>query len=224
MVRISKKPLWFLGVIIVWGCQAAPGLSAGYPMPPQRLAPRVEPHSPEQQREAAESVTHAPTHVIPAPELSKIPPKPTLRMQLGRSELEVFEHELVGEVILDGKVILRRDNSEDPAPWLDLVRYFGAIPPFENVLLFSWRGPGNLCFGSYGLTFLGIREDGTWEQADVPYCAGPSPAISSSPVDVTIHIPPHPPNRGTGTIPGETWIYKDGRVRKVGASNRKPSK
>jgi hypothetical protein len=144
--------------------------------------------------------------------------KPTLRLQIGEHLLEVLESGVAGDVILNGTAIVHRDLTGEhgpAAPWADLLRYFGSIPPFEGVVLFSWRGPGNACFGSYGFTFISVRQDGTWERADVPYCAGPPAIITSTPTSVTIRIPPHPPNRGTGTIAGETWVYKNGVVTHI---------
>jgi hypothetical protein len=147
----------------------------------------------------------------PAPERFATP---TLHLRVGEHWLDVVESGVAGDVSLDGKLIMHRDLTTDGAPWADLLRYFGPIPPYEGVVLLSWRGPGNACNG-YGFAFLSIRKDGTWQRADVPYCGGPPPIIVFSPTTVTIRIPPQVPNRGQGTIPAETWLYKDGVAHKV---------
>lgn len=137
---------------------------------------------------------------------------------MGDHHLEFFEGEFGGEITLNANVIIHRDLRDslpEPGPWAELFRYFGPLPPFAGVVLLGWRSPGNACFGFNGLTFLSIRSDGTWERADVPYCAGPEPIITSTSSAITIRIPAAPPNRGTGIIPGETWVYRRGKVKKT---------
>lgn len=140
---------------------------------------------------------------------------PTLHLWIGEHWLDVLESGVAGDVTLDGKVILHRDLRGKDPPWAYLVRYFGPIPPFAGVVLLSWRAPGNACGSIWGLTFLGVRADGTWDRADLPYCSGPDPIITWAATSIMVRIPPGPPNRGDGNIPGETWIYKNGTVAKV---------
>lgn len=93
---------------------------------------------------------------------------PTLHLWIGEHWLEVLESGVAGDVTLDGKVILHRDLRGNDPPWADLVRYFGPIPPYAGVVLLSWRAPGNACGRAWGLTFLSVRADGTWDRADIP--------------------------------------------------------
>jgi hypothetical protein len=211
--------------IILWmfaadGCAPAP---AAHTPPAASVASsdadcRKAPSEPSRSRQAATPPPQPPAEKQ-APQFVQTP---TLHVQIGEHWLDVLESGVAGDVALDGKVILHRDLKGDAPPWADLVRYFGPIPPFEGVVLLSWRAPGNACNG-WGFTFLSVRGDGTWQPADVPYCGGPAPVITWAPTSVTMRFPPHPPNRGGGTVPEEVWVYKDGVVRKVSdATQRRP--
>lgn len=50
---------------------------------------------------------------------------------------------------------------------------------------------------------------------DIPYCGGPDPLVHVAATRVTVVIPEHPPNRGEGLLPGETYIYTAGSVARV---------
>jgi hypothetical protein len=141
-------------------------------------------------------------------------PNPVFRLRIAGRLLEIFQGTVLGEVRLDGNLIIRGDNATEIAPWREFVRQFGPVEPFDDLVLLRWDGPGSACDG-YGFTFLGINEDGTFELSDVPYCGGPPPIVTASRTQVTIEVPPHAPNRGNGWIPGEKWIYSHSRVRRL---------
>lgn len=198
------------GAVALHGCVRSPA-------PPPTPCPSPRASSPSHVAKVqAPSPTVPPVPApTPAPDSAR---QRNLSLLIGDHRLEIFEDGGGGDILLNGKVIIHRDLNDGlpaPGPWADLYRYFGPVPPYAGVVLLAWRAAGNACFGSNGLTFLGIRDDGTWGRADVPYCAGPEPVITWTPASVTVRIPSHPPNRGTGILPGETWLYTKGAVTKV---------
>jgi hypothetical protein len=218
---MSREPLYLIcGTLLVSGAIVLSGcMRAADPPPASPPCPHVPPPSPVRVPKIEESRA-APAVPPPTPGPVQAPgfrETRNLSLYIGDHQLEVFEGGVGSDITLDGKVIMHHDLNDDrpePGPWADLYRYFGPMPPFAGVVLLAWRAPGNACFGPDGLTFVSVRDDGTWERADVPYCAGPPPVITWTPASITVRIPPHPPNRGTGTIPGETWVYSSGVVSK----------
>lgn len=213
-IHLGRIAIVTSGTVALHGCVRSPA-----PLPPPTPCPSPSASTPSQVAKVeAPSPTVAP---VPAP----VPaPAPTSARQRNLSlfisdhQLEIFEGGGGSDILLNGRVIIHRnlnDGLPAPGPWADLYRYFGPLPPFAGVVLLAWRAAGNACFGANGLTFLGIRDDGTWSRADVPYCAGPEPVITWAGASVTIGIPSHPSNRGTGILPSETWLYTKGAVTKV---------
>jgi hypothetical protein len=141
-------------------------------------------------------------------------PQQTRQFRVAGRLLEILQTEEIGEVRLDGKTLSHGTIDNDAAPFRSLIRNFGAVAPFDNVVLLRWEGRGNACNG-YGFTFLGINEGGSFKQVDVPFCGGAEPLITASPTQVTLEIPDAPPNRGSGIVPGETWVYRHGAVSKL---------
>jgi hypothetical protein len=46
----------------------------------------------------------------------------------------------------------------------------------------------------------------------IDFCGGADPVIRRSGSKVVIELPGGPPNRGTGHLPGETWIFEKGSL------------
>lgn len=108
-----------------------------------------------------------------------------------------------------------------------VIQDLGPLKPFDQVLLMQqFAGPIRLsglpepffaCIGGSGpLWFLGISADGTYAISDqIPFCAGKDPVIEREADVIKVTLPGGPVNRGAGQTPTETWMYEDGRVRKV---------
>jgi hypothetical protein len=94
-------------------------------------------------------------------------------------------------------------------PWI--AGSLGRVEAFDEVLLVGWAAVGNACWG-YGVTFVGVRRDGGFSVADIPFCGGPEPLVQVTATKVTVTIPEHPPNRGKGRKPRETYVYAAGKV------------
>lgn len=128
--------------------------------------------------------------------------------------LEIIDDD-VTRVLLDETEILHGavDGKDEP-PYRSLFRYFHGLAPFEDVVILrKWNG-GNACDG-WGFTFIGINADGSYRLSDLPYCGGPEPIVTSSATEVRISIPAHPPNRGTGVLPAQVWVYSKGTLRRT---------
>lgn len=121
------------------------------------------------------------------------------------------------ELVLDGKVVVKTDaNAEgDPhalAPQPSVPMLFEQVAPYDQVAVIRWDGMGNACNG-YGYSFLGLKKDGSFELAPtIDFCGGPEPTITKDGNRLTFVVPEHAPNRGTERVPGETWIYENGRL------------
>lgn len=129
--------------IVLAGCSPA----ASTRSPDQPLAASSAPDCP-----TVVAAASASTQIAPPPPLSEqrksdasapgLVGTPTLHLWIGEHWVDVLESGVAGDVSIDGKVIMHRDLRSDGAPWADLVRYFGPIPPFEGVVLFPGVDPG----------------------------------------------------------------------------------
>lgn len=125
-------------------------------------------------------------------------------------EGEGYEVRLGDEVVLRSNYeLMNAGQRSGLQPWL--AGSLGPVEPFDEVVLVGWSAVGNACEG-YGLTLVGLRRDRTFSVADIPYCGGPEPLVETTPTQVTITIPEHPPSRGDGRIPGEIYVYAGGKV------------
>jgi hypothetical protein len=128
-------------------------------------------------------------------------------------------------VTLGGKVILKTDFEEQSNEYADQVRpsihtYYKSesegIGDFDEVVLLQLHGDGNACNGG-PLLFLGLKSDGKSYSLSkaIDFCGGSQPIITWGANKVVVYIPGGPPNRGTGYIPPETWVYEKGIVKKL---------
>lgn len=118
------------------------------------------------------------------------------------------------EVTLNGKTILT-PPKDSPNPVLSIHTFYSReIPPFAEIVLFQYDSGGNACNGG-PFQFLGLNHDGSFQFSEIiDYCGGPTPKITWSEDAVKLFFPGSGPNRGEGWIRSETWIYKNGEVRK----------
>ena len=132
-------------------------------------------------------------------------------------------------VTLNDKVILKTDCDDEstvyyatPEPTIHTYyKSLAGIGDFEEVVLFQMQMLGNACDGG-DLIFLGLKKNGSYSLSNsIDFCGGRPPVITWGTDRVTVFIPGGPPNRGTGYIPSETWVYEKGRVRKQRAKSRR---
>jgi hypothetical protein len=124
-------------------------------------------------------------------------------------------------VTLKGKVILTTDCDHESNPWsttpIPAIHsyYKGGVSPFAEVVLIQMNMLGNACDGG-PLLFLGLKADQTYSWSEsIDFCGGAPPVVTWSSSRVTVLIPGGPPNRGTGYIPAETWVYENGHVKQA---------
>jgi hypothetical protein len=158
---------------------------------------------------------------------------PTLKQRFltVAGELKVFQldERLLGDrfsVTLNNDVILTTNGEDESSrfhdfPATDILKHISRkIPPFDEVIIFQQNMWGNACSGG-PIWFLGLKKNGSFEISDsIGFCGGKDPIIREGPDRITVIIPGGPPNRGSGYIPGVTWIYKNGEVKKVNAPKK----
>lgn len=147
-------------------------------------------------------------------------------------ELEIVEliDNCKFNVTLNGKVVFKTDCEDEsneyqtepiPAIHTFYKSTYEAIAPFDEVVLLQQGMLGNACDGG-SLLFLGLKRDGSFQLSKpIAFCGGRQPVITWGGNKVTVLIPGGPPNRGTGRIPPETWIYERGMVRRVANNKRR---
>lgn len=132
-------------------------------------------------------------------------------------------------VTLNDKLILKTDCDDEsnkyyatPEPTIHTYyKSLDGLGDFEEVVLFQMQMLGNACDGG-DLIFLGLKKNGSFSLSNgIDFCGGRPAVVTWSPDKVTVFIPGGPPNRGTGHIPSETWIYEKGRVRKQKVKGRR---
>jgi len=126
-------------------------------------------------------------------------------------------------LVLNDKVILKTDCDDEstryyatPEPTIHTYyKSLEGLGEFEEVVLLQMQMLGNACEGG-DLIFLGLKKNGSFSLSNsIDFCGGRPPIITWGSDKVTVFIPGGPPNRGTGYIPSETWIYEKGRVTKL---------
>jgi hypothetical protein len=142
-------------------------------------------------------------------------------------ELKIIELEAhcKYKVLLADKIILQTDcqnesNEYYATPEPTIHTYYKSLADvgdFEEVVLFQMQMLGNACDGG-DLIFLGLRRNKSSVLSNgIDFCGGRPPVITWGADKVTVLIPGGPPNRGKGYIPPETWVYENGRVKKLKA-------
>lgn len=122
-------------------------------------------------------------------------------------------------VTLGDKTILQTNGEEDgqfsDSPVPTILKHFDAVEPFDAVVVFQQNMWGNACDGG-PLWFLGLKRDGSFNvSAPIDFCGGRPPVIKQTAGRIVVTLPGGPPNRGSGYIPTETWVYENGRVRQL---------
>ncbi len=133
-------------------------------------------------------------------------------------------------ILLADKIIFQTDCQNEsskyyatPEPTIHTFhKSLAGVGDFDEVVLFQMQMLGNACDGG-DLIFLGLRKNRSYVlSSGIDFCGGRPPVITWGPDKVTVLIPGGPPNRGKGYIPPETWVYQNGRVKKLAAkSSRK---
>jgi hypothetical protein len=141
-------------------------------------------------------------------------------------ELKIFQLDegLLGNkfaIKLNNDSILVTDGDNESGrfsgfPFPEIIKHIKTtVGPFDEVAIIQQNMWGNACDGG-PIWFLGLKKDGSFSiSTPVDHCGGPSPVIHSNSNRITLVIPGHPPNRGKGYIPAETWIYENGEVKQV---------
>lgn len=181
--------------------------------------------------EAAEDASSAPLPAASAPTDGALADRSTAaktvleRLTTGAGELTLAEEEggaaPVYTVRVAGDLVRRFDAGDEedelaafPLPSV-LARFDPGVPPFDEVVLLQQQMMSNACNGG-PLWFLGLRRDGSWSvSSPIDFCGGADPVVSREGERIRIDIPGGPANRGEGTVPGETWVYEEGEVRRI---------
>ena len=149
--------------------------------------------------------------------------KDSLRTIAGDLKIVEVKANCQFNVTLNEKVILKTDCDDQssayyatPEPTIHTYyKSLSGVGDFEEVVLFQMQMLGNACDGG-DLMFLGLKKNGSYSLShSIGFCGGRPPVVTWGTEKVTVFIPGGPPNRGTGYIPSETWIYEKGRVTKL---------
>jgi hypothetical protein len=145
----------------------------------------------------------------------------------GELEIIPLDEPCKFNVSLGGKTILTTDCEAESNPWsstpIPTVRthHKTRVGPFAEVVLLQMGMLGNACDGG-PLLFLGLKADHTYSVSEpIDFCGGKPPNVTWNSSRATVRIPGGPPNRGTGYIPGETWVYQNGVVKKLKSSTKR---
>ena len=134
------------------------------------------------------------------------------------------------DVTLNDKLILKTDCDDEsstyyatPEPTIHTYyKSLGGLGEFEEVIFFQMQMLGNACDGG-DLIFLGLKKNGTHSLSNsIGFCGGRPPVGYVGNRQGYSFIPGGPPNRGTGYIPSETWVYEKGRVTKLKKAETRP--
>lgn len=139
-------------------------------------------------------------------------------LTIGRQEPEPLA---VWALRVGGELVRRfdaRDEADDlaasPQPTV-LRRFVSGVAPFDEVVVVQQHGGGNACDGG-PLWLLGLRRDGSFSASPtIDVCGGREPRVERDGGRIRIEVPGGPPNRGEGWIPGETWLYEGGTLRRL---------
>lgn len=151
-----------------------------------------------------------------------------LKTVAGELKIVPLEESCKFNVTLNGRVVIRTDCRDDSNVWsetpIPVVHTFyksGGVHPFDEVVLLQMNMLGNACDGG-PLLFIGLKGDKSYSLSEsIDFCGGAPPVVTWSDGKVTVLIPGGPPNRGTGYIPSETWVYQNGLVKQVKQNKRR---
>lgn len=163
-----------------------------------------------------------PTSVIKAQEQVSSVFADKLNTVAGELKIVALKDGCKFNVTLNRKVVLNTDCDDEknvwsttPIPSIHTYYKSQGVSPFDEVVLLQMNMLGNACDGG-PLLFLGLKGDKTFSLSkSIDFCGGAPPVVTWSNSRVTVLIPGGPPNRGTGYIPAETWVYENGGVRQL---------
>jgi hypothetical protein len=89
------------------------------------------------------------------------------------------------------------------------------LGPVDQLIVVQENPMGNACNGG-ALHLIGLRKDATYSVSPpLDFCGGKDPVLRRERKNVFITFPGGAPNRGTGRIPTERWVYQDGQIKEV---------
>ncbi len=92
---------------------------------------------------------------------------------------------------------------------------FKNVGSLKEVVVIQESPMGNACNGG-PLHFIAVTADGKYKATGpLDFCGGKDPEISRSGSALVITFPGGPPNRGTGIIPTERWLYSEGEIKRA---------
>jgi hypothetical protein len=152
----------------------------------------------------------------------------SLKTIAGELKIVPLDESCKFNVTLNGRIVLRTDCQDESNIWattpIPVIHTFyksGGVRPFDEVVLLQMNMLGNACNGG-PLLFIGLKQDKSYSLSEsIDFCGGAPPVVTWSHDKVTVLLPGGLPNRGTGYIPSETWIYQNGLVRQVRRNKRR---
>lgn len=121
------------------------------------------------------------------------------------------------EVLLDHKPILTMGCEFAYLP--EITAHFrGTLGRFDEVVVLQENPMGNACNGG-PLHLIGLKKNKTYNVSGaLDFCGGKDPIIEHKGEIISITFPSGPPNRGSGHIPAERWIFQNGQLKKSSIS------
>lgn len=165
-----------------------------------------------------------------APKSNFISPDQRQRTTVG-GDLAIFEltpgeeYEVrLGTAVLFHTVVgyLMEHPRAYPGVIPQILATFASQPPFDEVAVIRWIGYGNLCVTT-GFTFVGILTDGRYKLSNLDVCSLQEPEVTATRNGIQLIVPPEPPGMRHGAmnplIPGDEWIFQNGRLQHVGQTS-----
>ncbi|MBJ6981806.1 MULTISPECIES: hypothetical protein [unclassified Luteimonas] len=138
----------------------------------------------------------------------------------GRLEIAPVEGTTPGDahvVRLDGRELLRTGAggafADFPLP--RLLARFGALAPFDEVLVFQQHMYGNACSGG-PLWILGLRRGGAPVRSTaIDYCGGADPELEARGAALLVTLPGAPASGVHAGQAPQRWEFSDGELRRL---------
>lgn len=117
------------------------------------------------------------------------------------------------EVLLEHKPILKIECEFAYVPKIT-AHFRGTLGRFDEVVVLQENPMGNACNGG-PLHLIGLKKDKSYYvSGPLDFCGGKDPIIELQGEIISITFPSGPPNRGSGHIPAERWIFQNGQLKK----------
>ena len=95
-----------------------------------------------------------------------------------------------------------------------LSHFRGKIGSFDEVIILQESLMGNACNGG-PLHLIALKKSKTFLiSGPIDFCGGSTPVIEREGEGISITFPGGAPNRGTGHVPVERWIFVNGQLKK----------